>query len=230
MSMAMNTFAALTPAQMATLATLLTSANAIFGTLPVSFHFTQTNDISKHLESHLKTNVCRNPQCHNQSFSSKAVLPRHEKETHGLHAAEQYRCPVLTCERNKRPFPREYNMADHIQRVHKTIDAATYLKKGRRSRKVSHSGPSGGVGNKFKMEEDGACTPVAGRGVRKQRGVRRRDAEKMYNEQLSQVVAVFESLKGGMEMVSNRRLISKVIDQLNGLEEFCDQVIRLEND
>jgi len=52
----------------------------------------------------------------------------------------------------------------------------------------------------------------------------------MYHEQLGQVAAMFEGLKDGLEMVANRKLISKVIDQLNGLDEFCDQVIRLEND
>jgi hypothetical protein len=89
----------------------------------------------KHLESTLKTNICRHIECNNMQFSSKAVLTRHEKEAHGLHAAHPFFCPVDQCERHTRGFPREYNMGDHISRVHKELDVNIYLKKSKRTSK-----------------------------------------------------------------------------------------------
>src|ERR1700759_4211602 len=103
-----------------------------------------SDSYSKHLESTLRTNVCRQGGCNGLAFSSKAVLTRHEKESHGMHQAEQYFCPVATCERASRPFPREYNMCDHINRVHKDLNASAYMKKtSRRSKKSKTSGSSG---------------------------------------------------------------------------------------
>jgi len=75
-------------------------------------------------------------------FSSKAVLTRHEKEAHRMHAAHQFFCPVSSCERHNRGFPREYNMGDHIQRVHRELDVNDYLKKNKRARKHSTSSAS----------------------------------------------------------------------------------------
>lgn len=139
-----------------------------------------------------------------------------------MHAAEQYPCPVPTCERAKRAFPREYNMADHIQRVHKDIDAATFLKKGRRSRKISHSGPSSRI-----KDEDSNFNP---RPNRRSRIGKRYNAEKNYKDQLEKIALIFEGLKGGMGMYDNQKLIRQAIGQLKDLEQFSEQVIRLEND
>jgi hypothetical protein len=94
---------------------------------------------SKHLEQTLKTNVCHHPACKGQAFSSKAVLTRHEREAHSMHQAMQYYCPDHACERATRGFAREYNMADHIARVHKELDASQFLKKSKRTKKGSSS-------------------------------------------------------------------------------------------
>jgi hypothetical protein len=80
-------------------------------------------------------------------FSSKAVLTRHEKEAHGLHAAHPFFCPVDSCERRTRGFPREYNMGDHISRVHKELDVNVYLKKSKRaSKKASAAAAAAAAG------------------------------------------------------------------------------------
>jgi hypothetical protein len=97
--------------------------------------------LRKHLESTLKTNVCRQGDC-NMHFSSKAVLTRHEKETHGMHQALHYFCPVETCDRHNRGFPREYNRADHISRVHRELDPKAYTKCAKRTSKKTGSSSS----------------------------------------------------------------------------------------
>jgi hypothetical protein len=108
---------------------------------PTVLHSSSSNHVfhSKHLEQTLKTNVCHQPVCKGQAFSSKAVLTRHEREAHGMHQATQYFCPDPGCERASRGFAREYNMADHIARVHKELDANQYLKKTKRSKKGGQS-------------------------------------------------------------------------------------------
>ncbi|KAF2670510.1 hypothetical protein BT63DRAFT_239890 [Microthyrium microscopicum] len=132
--------------------------------------------LRKHLESTLKTNICRHMDCHGMQFSSKAVLTRHEKEAHGMHAACQFFCPVPTCERHNRGFPREYNMGDHIQRVHRELDVTQFLKKSKRVRKSSTSNVSGTSMSSTKS------SAVATSGVRKQSSsrARREKLEKQY--------------------------------------------------
>ena len=62
-----------------------------------------------------------------------------------MHQAMQYFCPDRNCERASRGFAREYNMADHIARVHKELDPGHFLKKTKRSKKgQSSSVVSGG--------------------------------------------------------------------------------------
>jgi hypothetical protein len=52
--------------------------------------------------------------------------------------AEKFYCPVANCERTSRPFPREYNMYDHIARVHKVLNPESFMNKTRRPRTARH--------------------------------------------------------------------------------------------
>jgi hypothetical protein len=126
-----------------TLAIMPRSGNVCYGKpqLVHQYHSLLTRQ-SKHLESTLRTNICNHLHCNGAQFSSKAVLTRHEKEMHGMHEASVFRCPVTSCDRNTRTFPREYNMLDHIQRVHKDVDIASLQKKSRRSKRHSSSSAS----------------------------------------------------------------------------------------
>ena len=50
---------------------------------------------------------------------------RHGREIHGRYEKgqpiRQYRCPVASCPRHNRPFPRLANMREHCQRKHSDI-------------------------------------------------------------------------------------------------------------
>jgi hypothetical protein len=109
-----------------------------FSSLAIPF-LTFLSQNSKHLDQTLKTNVCHHPTCKGAAFSSKAVLTRHEREAHGMHQATQYFCPDPGCERASRGFAREYNMADHIARVHKELEPSQFLKKTKRTKKGGSS-------------------------------------------------------------------------------------------
>ena len=77
---------------------------------------------SKHLDSHLKPYRCRNPDCALLKFSSTACLLRHEREAHGLHGHgdKPYPCLFQDCDRSQpgQGFPRQWNLRDHMKRVH----------------------------------------------------------------------------------------------------------------
>ena len=46
-----------------------------------------------------------------------------------MYQPTQYFYPDLACERAQRPFAREYNMADHIARVHKELDPNLFIRR-----------------------------------------------------------------------------------------------------
>ena len=77
---------------------------------------------SKHLDSHLKPYRCRYPDCAPLKFSSTACLLRHEREAHGLHGHgdKPYPCHFPDCDRSApgQGFPRQWNLRDHMRRVH----------------------------------------------------------------------------------------------------------------
>jgi hypothetical protein len=155
------------PRQKTTLVTLSLIVDACSGKIDRDSSKSDLIDHSKHLESSLRTNICRHPSCNGTQFSSKAVLTRHEKETHGMHEASVYKCPISSCERHTRSFPREYNMWDHIQRVHKDVDMTPYLKKSKRAKR-SHagsasSGSGSSIGSKPMLSNNGTVRKSSGR-------------------------------------------------------------------
>lgn len=65
--------------------------------------------------------------CQVRPFSDKASLQRHRREVHQLDDNDQpshdYRCPEKDCPRNRRGFPRKYNMLQHYKRKHESSNS-----------------------------------------------------------------------------------------------------------
>ncbi|RDA92845.1 hypothetical protein CP533_2882 [Ophiocordyceps camponoti-saundersi (nom. inval.)] len=76
----------------------------------------------KFVDSHLKPYRCKAESCEGARFSSTACLLRHEREAHGLHGHgdKPFLCVYEGCERavTGNGFPRQWNLRDHMKRVH----------------------------------------------------------------------------------------------------------------
>ncbi|KAK5664070.1 hypothetical protein OQA88_284 [Cercophora sp. LCS_1] len=76
----------------------------------------------KFVDSHLKPYRCKVEGCQNARFSSTACLLRHEREAHAMHGhgEKPYLCTYEGCERSQpgHGFPRQWNLRDHMRRVH----------------------------------------------------------------------------------------------------------------
>ncbi|PVH87166.1 hypothetical protein DL98DRAFT_268277 [Cadophora sp. DSE1049] len=59
--------------------------------------------------------TCNEPPCTNRSFSDPTCLTRHIREKHG---SEMYYCPISTCKRYRKGFPRRFNLLSHKRRCH----------------------------------------------------------------------------------------------------------------
>jgi hypothetical protein len=197
---------------------MLLKESACYGSFDkvISSHLTC---YSKHLESTLRTNICRHAGCNGAQFSSKAVLTRHEKETHGMHEASVYKCPVSTCERHARTFPREYNMLDHIQRVHKDIDLAPYLKKSKRSKKYHGSGN----GNTSSRQSISGSTGTSRKLTTSSRSSKPQRMEKRFRE-------CQEKIKHIASRVGDMSAMSSDIADMKELQTELDTLIQLSRD
>jgi hypothetical protein len=160
-------------------------------------------------------------------FSSKAVLTRHEKEAHRMHAAHQFFCPVPSCERHNRGFPREYNMGDHIQRVHRDLDVNDFLKKNKRARKHSVSSASLST-----VSSGRSSTVVNGAsGVRKSSGsrMRREKLEKQYRHSREQIGQLIFKLPE-QSTASAQKCIAQMKEELARLEDAISTLHASAND
>ncbi|KAI1769097.1 hypothetical protein GGR53DRAFT_278589 [Hypoxylon sp. FL1150] len=76
----------------------------------------------KFVDSHLKPYRCKIDSCENARFSSTACLLRHEREAHAMHGHgdKPYLCTYEGCDRAVpgNGFPRQWNLKDHMRRVH----------------------------------------------------------------------------------------------------------------
>ena len=62
--------------------------------------------------------------CCARPFVSKADMLRHRREVHGKNEnglLDSYPCPVAACKRSERGFRRQWNMLEHVKRLHPTI-------------------------------------------------------------------------------------------------------------
>jgi len=77
--------------------------------MPVLTHF------RKHEAKHSKPYICQVPNCKHTRFGDKSGLDRHNREVHG---SQTHCCPITSCKRYVRGFPRKYNLAEHLKRCH----------------------------------------------------------------------------------------------------------------
>lgn len=69
----------------------------------------------KHESKHGKPYICHIPNCKHTRFGDKGGLDRHNREVHG---SQTYYCPITSCKRHIRGFPRKYNLFEHQKRCH----------------------------------------------------------------------------------------------------------------
>ncbi|PVH72580.1 hypothetical protein DL98DRAFT_539072 [Cadophora sp. DSE1049] len=81
--------------------------------------FSRKSDLKKHWEKHTKPYVCEELGCNGLAFGDKAGLHRHEEEKHGKHDARRYLCPVQSCPRSRKGFPRKRNRDAHVSTRHR---------------------------------------------------------------------------------------------------------------
>lgn len=83
----------------------------------------------KFVDSHLKPYRCKVESCENTRFSSTACLLRHEREAHAMHGHgdKPFLCTYEGCDRSTPGcgFPRQWNLRDHMRRVHNDNGAPT---------------------------------------------------------------------------------------------------------
>ncbi|CAG8956742.1 hypothetical protein HYFRA_00012286 [Hymenoscyphus fraxineus] len=65
--------------------------------------------------SYSRPYVCSVQGCKHPQFGDKGGLDRHTREVHG---SKTYCCPITTCKRHTRGFPRKYNLFEHQKRCH----------------------------------------------------------------------------------------------------------------
>lgn len=86
------------------------------------------DSFSKFVDSHLKPYRCKAESCEAARFSSTACLLRHEREAHGLHGHgdKPFLCIHEGCDRSMpgNGFPRQWNLRDHMKRVHNDRSSA----------------------------------------------------------------------------------------------------------
>ncbi|KAF3001578.1 hypothetical protein E8E14_002013 [Neopestalotiopsis sp. 37M] len=100
----------------------------------------------KFVDSHLKPYRCKVDSCENARFSSTACLLRHEREAHAMHGHgdKPYLCSYEGCDRAVPGcgFPRNWNLRDHMRRVHNdngsslNMSAASHSSRGSQSASV----------------------------------------------------------------------------------------------
>jgi hypothetical protein len=79
------------------------------GLMPALTHF------RKHKAKHSKPYICQVPNCKHTRFGDKGGLDRHTREVRG---SQTHCCPITSCKRYVRGFPRKYNLVEHLKRCH----------------------------------------------------------------------------------------------------------------
>ncbi|KAM0459307.1 hypothetical protein ACHAPV_005489 [Trichoderma viride] len=125
----------------------------------------------KFVDSHLKPYRCKAEACEGARFSSTACLLRHEREAHGLHGHgdKPFLCMHEGCERSipGSGFPRQWNLRDHMKRVHNDhgsagsspIGVAQQAAKGRKRKSSDVSDAQGSTSRKASIKSMPAPEP-----------------------------------------------------------------------
>ncbi|KAN0102279.1 hypothetical protein V8E51_012789 [Hyaloscypha variabilis] len=86
--------------------------------------------LRKHQDKHTKPFNCSVPGCRHPQFSDKGGFDRHTREVHGNMA---HYCPIPSCKRHTKGFPRKYNLFEHQKRCHPGQSLSSGLTSMRRS-------------------------------------------------------------------------------------------------
>ena len=93
--------------------------------------------VRKHMDKHERPYVCDEPECENiRGFTYSGGLLRHQREVHRQHGGPKASCmcPYPDCKRHVGVgFSRKENLAEHLRRVHRDVDADPTQKEGSES-------------------------------------------------------------------------------------------------
>ena len=93
--------------------------------------------LRKHMDKHERPYVCDEPECENiRGFTYSGGLLRHQREVHRQHGGPKASCmcPYPDCKRHVGVgFSRKENLAEHLRRVHRDVDADQRHKEGSES-------------------------------------------------------------------------------------------------
>ncbi|KAF9877334.1 C2H2 transcription factor [Colletotrichum karsti] len=125
----------------------------------------------KFVDSHLKPYRCKIDSCENARFSSTACLLRHEREAHAMHGHgdKPFLCSYEGCDRAMpgNGFPRQWNLKDHMRRVHNDNGApgsptnASVGQQSSKSRKRKDAPKAGSAPSSRKVTAKPAVVEVA---------------------------------------------------------------------
>jgi hypothetical protein len=94
------------------------SRSLLYGKLNVSSFTTsayQLTVVRKHEGKHSKPYTCNVLGCKHPRFGDKGGLDRHKREVHG---EKTHCCPIPSCKRHIKGFPRKYNLYKHQKNCH----------------------------------------------------------------------------------------------------------------
>jgi hypothetical protein len=94
------------------------SRSLLYGKLNASSFTTsvyQLTVVRKHEGKHNKPYTCNWLGCKHPRFGDKGGLDRHKREVHG---EKTHCCPISSCKRHIKGFPRKYNLYKHQKNCH----------------------------------------------------------------------------------------------------------------
>ena len=98
---------------------------------------TESVRLRKHMDKHERPYVCDEPECENiRGFTYSGGLLRHQREVHRQHGGPKASCmcPYPDCKRHVGVgFSRKENLAEHLRRVHRDVDADQTQREGSES-------------------------------------------------------------------------------------------------
>jgi hypothetical protein len=141
-----------------------------------------------------------------------------------MHEASVYKCPLTSCERHNRTFPREYNMLDHIQRVHKDVEIAPLVRQSKRAKKnhgtISHNSPSSKKSSNGSGNSSSRKSGTTGARIRPQK------LEKQFRicqEQIRKVSARICAMPGISSDITDLEQLRTELDSMINLSKAASQ-------
>lgn len=181
----------------------------------------------KFVDSHLKPYRCKIESCENAKFSSTACLLRHEREAHAMHGHgdKPYLCTYEGCDRAilGNGFPRQWNLKDHMRRVHNDNGSTRSA-----SATSSNTKASSSKGRKRKSERESSSRKSSVKSTASDSRRTQQDAKQpLIKEWLEQYMALKESVQGMKQPDSMETLgaIKDIQDCLGRLSSISHNLV-----